>query len=102
MVGSPAAAPRNNLAARWHFDEGRGTSVRDSSGHGRNGTIVTGTSWVAGRFGSALNFDGQNGRVVVKNSPVLEPASAVTVSAWVKSGASPGAYRYIVAKGASH
>jgi Concanavalin A-like lectin/glucanases superfamily len=85
----------------WKLNEGSGTLVADSSGNGNNGVISGQTSWVAGVFGgSGLRFDG-SGRVKVNDNNALEPASAVTVSAWFRHGGSPGAYRYIAAKGAN-
>jgi Concanavalin A-like lectin/glucanases superfamily len=100
IAASPAAA-EPSLVGQWHFDEGTGQTVSDSTGNGNNGTIISGTSWVPGRFGSALSFDGTNGRVLVKDNLALEPPTSVTMSAWVKAAGSPGDYRYIAAKGAS-
>jgi hypothetical protein len=48
-----------------------------------------------------LSFDGITGRVRVPDAAQLEPAGAFTASAWVKAQGSPGAYKYILAKGAS-
>jgi hypothetical protein len=100
-VADSSAAVAAKPAGEWHLDEGRGTTVKDSSANHNDGTILSGTSWTQGRFGSALSFDGSKGRVLVRDNLALEPDSAVTVSAWVRSAASPGDYRYIVAKGAS-
>jgi hypothetical protein len=96
-----AAPPANaRLVGAWSFDEGSGTHVADSSGNGDNGVISGNVSWVSGPTGSALGFDGGSGQVDVPDAPVLEPATALTVSAWVRSVGSPGPYRYILAKGA--
>lgn len=85
----------------WKLDEGSGTLAADSSGNGNNGVISGGTSWVAGVFGgSGLRFDG-SGRIKVNDNNALEPATTVTVSAWFRHDGSPGAYRYIAAKGAN-
>lgn len=99
VAGSPAAAS-GSLVGQWHFDEGAGTAAADSSGYGNNGTLAGSVAWVAGRFGSALQFNGAPGDVQVPDSPSLDPASGITVSAWVRSAGSPGTYRYVVAKGA--
>jgi hypothetical protein len=48
-----------------------------------------------------LSFDGSTARVRVPDSSALEPASALTVTAFVKATGSPGAFKYVVAKGAA-
>jgi hypothetical protein len=45
------ALPRN-------LDEGAGTVANDSSGNGHNGVIVGGPTWVSGKLGAAIHFDG--------------------------------------------
>ncbi|HEY3829717.1 MAG TPA: LamG domain-containing protein [Solirubrobacteraceae bacterium] len=82
----------------WSFNEGKGSVARDSSGHHDDGHLEGLAQWTKGRFQDGLSFDGSTAGVDVPDSPLLEPA-AVTVSAWVNSSASPGIYRYIVAKG---
>jgi hypothetical protein len=94
---SPAAI--TGLVGQWHFDEGSGLTVADSSPYSNNGTVQGTTPWVPGRAGTALSFDGVTSRVAVADNAALEPPQAVTVSAWIKNGGSPGGYRYIVAKG---
>jgi len=42
----------------WHFDENSGAVALDSSGKGNNATLVNGPSWIEGRFGKALRFNG--------------------------------------------
>jgi hypothetical protein len=100
ITASPALATTAPVGL-WNFDEGSGTHVADSSGNGNNGVLSGGVSWVPGVSGSALSFDGSTGEVKVADNTVLEPHSTVTVSAWVKQAGSPGAFRYVVAKGAN-
>jgi hypothetical protein len=84
----------------WAFNEGKGTVAHDYSGHHNDGTLQGLATWTQGRFQGGLAFDGNAAAVTVPDSPSLEPAS-VSVSAWIKSPASPGEYRYIAAKGAN-
>jgi hypothetical protein len=100
LTAAPAVAATGPVG-NWQLNEGSGTTVADSSGNGNNGLLSGGTTWVPGVSGSALSFDGSTGQVQVKLSDdnALEPATAVTVSAWFRHAGSPGIYRYIAAKG---
>lgn len=95
-----AADTGTRVVGNWRLDEGSGTVAADLSGYGNNGTVLGSAAWVPGRFGTALSFGGASDMVQVPNSPSLEP-SAISVSGWVSAARSPGAYSYIVAKGAS-
>jgi PGF-CTERM protein/uncharacterized repeat protein (TIGR01451 family) len=60
LAGVPATAQAKSeqgLVAEWHFDEGSGSVVKDSSGNGNDGTIH-GATWVDGKYGKALEFYG--------------------------------------------
>ena len=49
------------LVGYWLMNEGGGNIVQDLSGNGRKGTFGAGAaapSWVSGKFGSAISFDG--------------------------------------------
>ena len=48
------------LVGWWKFDETDGTVASDSSGNGNDGTLTNGSTWTEGKFGGALNFDGEN------------------------------------------
>ena len=98
-AAAPAGADILPVGA-WSLNEGKGTTARDSSGHHQEGHLEGAAQWTKGRFQSGLSFDGSTAGVDVPASPALESAS-VTVSAWVNSSASPGIYRYVVAKGAN-
>jgi hypothetical protein len=100
LVASPALASTTPVGV-WKLDEGSGNHVADSSGNGNDGQLSGGVSWVRGISGSALSFDGSSGEVKISDNTVLEPASTVTVSAWIKQAGNPGSFRYVLAKGAN-
>lgn len=104
VVSAPApaaASTTDGLVGYWPLNEAAGTYVHDASGYGNDGQLSGAAAWATGAFGSGLNFGPATGQVQVVDAPSLEPASTVTVSAWVNHLGSPGLYRYIVAKGAT-
>lgn len=67
----------------WKFDEGSGTTAMDSSGNALNSTSFTGNpTWVSGKYGKALAFDGTSQSVNFGN--VLGITGNVTAEVWVK------------------
>jgi hypothetical protein len=99
MTAAPAGADILPVGI-WSFNEGRGSVARDSSWHHDDGQLEGGAQWTQGRFQDGVTFPASGAAVSVPDNPVLEPAT-VTVSAWVQSSGSPGAFRYILAKGAN-
>jgi len=71
------------IAASWHFDEGTGTAAADATG-ANNGTLVNAPGWVQGKSATALNFNGTDQYVNVKNGAILGSAPNFTIEAWVK------------------
>ena len=72
--------------AEWHFDEGVGSVLADSSGNGNDG-VIHGATWVEGTYGGALSFDGVDDYVDVGRQPELINFGTedFTVEAWEKS-----------------
>lgn len=69
------------LAAGWAFDEGNGNVARDGTGNGHDGS-VEGATWVSGKFGKALEFNGDGDHVFVPHAEGLN-LEKVSVAAWV-------------------
>jgi hypothetical protein len=72
--------PTAGLVGAWGFNEGTGTTLGDSSGNGRTGTI-TGATWTTGRFGQALNFTGS----ALVDLGDLDLTGPFTVMAWMQT-----------------
>ena len=67
----------------WYkFDEGSGAIAADSSGNGKNGTLVNGPTWVGGAIGNALNLDGSNDYVSMPTG-VVNGLNNFTIATWV-------------------
>jgi len=81
-IGAGAQDP--DLLGWWKLDDGTGTIAVDSSGNGNDGTFVGDPEWVAGKFGSALLFDGQGGERVSLGGLDI-PSGAMTVTCWFKA-----------------
>jgi hypothetical protein len=90
----------SNTVALWHFDEGVGDTVYDSSPNGNNG-VIYGATWVDGKFGKGLDFKPADmSRVLAPNSSSLQITGAITIEAWIKPrNFGPEALNLIVQKG---
>jgi Concanavalin A-like lectin/glucanases superfamily len=79
-----------NVIARWHMDEGSGSSITDSSGYGRTGEIMIGDSvgdgiWGVGKYGSALYFNGSiYVDIVVMSGMPQNTSTPFSISLWFK------------------
>jgi len=92
--------PPNNLGLVGYYpmNEGTGTIAGDFSGNGNTGTLVSSPTWVTGKLGQALSFNGSN-TVSIPNSSSLSPTASITLSAWV-SPVGSGIFKTIIGKGA--
>jgi glucose/arabinose dehydrogenase len=69
----------------WKFDEGTATFTADSSPTGDNGTFQGGTTWTAGKTGTALSFDGGSGYVQLSADLNQWLGGTASLSAWIKT-----------------
>jgi len=99
----PASCMTEGLVGYWGFEEGSGLTAHDASNYANSGTLTLGPSWIKGKVGGALNFDGSDDYVSVADSANLRMGTGnTTIEAWVKSVAAPAdSYPTIVAKGTS-
>lgn len=73
----------------WFFDEGAGNTAYDSSVYGNHGILGAGVvdnkpSWGAGKYGSALYFDGVNDWLNCGNDSSLDLTGNMTIEFWMR------------------
>ena len=74
---------KEDFCGVWLFDEGSGTTVKDSSENGNDGEIIGNLNWVDGKFGKALEFPGEPLNLVqIPSSDSLNPTTGITIMAW--------------------
>ena len=88
-------------AAIWHMDETSGSVMRDSSGHGYDGTLSNVRTGVAGFNGSkAYGFNGTSSKVIVPDAAGLNPGTKdLVVSVHVAFSAVPADDYDVIRKG---
>lgn len=91
MAGTGAA--ETGLVGEWHFDG----DAKDSSGNGNDGTVY-GATFVDGKVGKALSFDGVDDYVRVLDSASLDVTDGITTEAWVKLSSTSSNWQVIAQK----
>jgi len=75
----------SSTVGMWHFDEGSGTTVADSSGNNNTGSLYNTPAWVGGRFNSSLQFTtDEQDHIIVNDSSSLDINGSLTVEMWFK------------------
>ena len=76
--------PLDKLALYVSFDNVSGDTVKDESKNGNNGKIVKASAAKGkGKYGDAMEFNGKDSHVLIKNSDSLSISGEVTISVWV-------------------
>ena len=96
MPAGVQAQSDDGLVAEWHFDEGSGSVLKDSSGNGNDGTIY-GATWVEGKYGKALSFDGSIDYVDLGDVLDFDGTDNFAICGWSKYS-STNTYASIVTK----
>src|SRR4051812_29595100 len=73
----------------WRFDETSGQTAKDSSDNAIPTALMTGTTWVAGKIGGALDFAGgphaaAGPHAELATAPLANCTDQLTVATWVK------------------
>ena len=95
--------PDPSLILSFSFDKLVGDRVIDHSQHGNDGTLVGNPKLVNGKFGKALEFNGESDWVEVPHDDSLTVDENVTVMAWIHTarhgGPKGSLWQGIIAKG---
>jgi len=87
---SDATVDLKNAVGVWLFDEDAGDQAQDSSEKGNHGTLTNGPKWVQGKFGMALEFDGEDDYVVSSSNVGISGNAERTLVFWFKPTSSEG------------
>src|SRR5579864_726869 len=83
-------AATTGLVAAYGFSEGTGTTTADASGNNVTGTLHSTTWTAAGKYGSALSFNGSSSYVDLgRPTPITSSTSSMSWEAWVMATATP-------------
>jgi hypothetical protein len=83
IIANLVVAEDKDLVAYWNFDEGSGKTAKDIIGN-HDGTFFGTPTWVQGKFGKSLEFDGKSSYVIVPDAPDLAIETNITFSVWFK------------------
>jgi fibronectin type 3 domain-containing protein len=74
----------SDLVLHLRFDESSGTTAGDTSGNGRNATLVAGPTFAAGKLGNALGFVKASSQYATLPTGLVSTLTDFTISTWVK------------------
>lgn len=74
----------NGLIGYWPLNEGGGSAINDSSGHGNTGSLLGNPQWTSGQIKQAIYFDGIDDQVTLGDSPFDFGTNSFSVSFWIK------------------
>ena len=95
-----ASLDDKSLVLYLSFDEGKGDIAKDSSKHGHDGTLINNPKWVGGKFGKALEFDGnKETHVKVPITDALQLREEFSAAFWVKRGKQIRDWNYMIGGG---
>jgi hypothetical protein len=76
------ATAAGKLFGAWSFDEGAGAVAKDGSGNAFDGKVV-GAKWVTGKYGKALDFNGDGDHVFVAFNE-KQNVKKISIAVWVQ------------------
>lgn len=97
VSGLTAGSANAELVGHWKFDG----DANDSSGNGNHGRLMGEPNYAPGKFGQAINLNGNGDCVVIENEQNFDFKGPITISVWVKVNSPPPAWVWqdVVVKG---
>ncbi len=93
-----ASSPVTGLIGYWKLDESSGDVARDSTG--THDGIVSGASWVSGKFRNALSFDGADDSVTIADSEAFDfTGQDYSIETWIKPSTPQNAWAVLFSRG---
>jgi len=89
----------DGLVLYMPFEDGSGTHVSDWSGMNNDG-VASSTTWVTGKYGGGIEFNGVSSYVQIPDRDVLDVSEEFTLSAWIKPDTTSGTHSIIRKSGA--
>ena len=88
---------KEGMIGAWLFDDGKGDTAKDSSGHNLHAKFDKGTpKWSKGKFAGGLEFDGQSQASVPDNE--LMHLKSFTLTTWMNSAKTSDKWQILAAK----
>jgi hypothetical protein len=84
-ISNAAIIDKDTLELAFLFDQNSGKTTKDSSENGRDGTIISGPKFVKGKFGNALEFDGNDDNIIVEGYFGIGGTEPRTTVFWFQS-----------------
>ncbi len=85
LKNSAVQSGSGDLAVWLRLNETSGTTAQDSSGYGRNGTLINGPTWVVGVQGNAVNLDGVDDYVSIPTAGIPAPNQPQSIAFWANA-----------------
>ncbi|MDH7600166.1 MAG: discoidin domain-containing protein [Sedimentisphaerales bacterium] len=90
-IGVPTDPGTVGLAAAYSFEG----NCQDISGNGLHGTAMNGPTYLTGRSGKCISFDGTNDYVELPIGNLIASSSSITISVWVNWSGEVGNWQRI-------